>query len=403
MLQRPLLLLILLWLPALVGCATSAPSITEKKPNVESNERRPLALDLIDDKDFFATQDAPGRVQPVVPEQVFALSSEAKQHFFTYIESDANARYPMHKRVFNYLAAHLSKFNYYSDTYTAQQTLDNNSGNCMSLAILTSAYANLAGLDMQYNRVDSAPVFGTEGRFEVASSHVATKLFDPTFVPQPGMLYYNRPYLLVDYFPTSNNWVGGTVSNQNFIAMFYRNLASQYMGREDFNNAGILAIEAIKHAPFDLDGINMMAVIYRHIGFDDKAEALYRYGLSLTETNLDLLYNYQLLLRAQGRTKQATQLQQRLELLDDPSPFPYLRLGDEAYAQNEYDSALRFYQKSIEKAHYLPHGYVGAAKAYYATGKLRAAKEHLKMALQHTHDSAEEQLFRAKLASLEGR
>lgn len=391
------------------GCTTTAPESVvdaQQLKTSETDRQKPLALELVDISDFQSVDSTdtetniPNDSEIPSPQQIFDLSDEAKTHFFAYLNHSANARYPMHKRVFNYLNRHLSNFNYYSDTYTAQQTLENNSGNCMSLAILTTAYADLAGLEFQYNRVDSAPVFGRAGRFEVASTHVVTKLFDPTFIPKPGMLYVRKPYLLVDYFPTRNNWVGGKVTKDTFVAMFYRNLAAQRMAEEDFNSAGRLAIAALKHAPYAVDGINTMAVIYRQIGRDDKAEALYRYGLTLTENNIDLLYNYQLLLSSQGRNDESTKLQARLEQLDDPSPFPYLRLADEALARSDVDLALKFYNKTIDKAHYLPHGYVGAAKAYFAKGKFREARKQLHKAIERTHDGNDEKLFRAKLASL---
>lgn len=383
----------------LVGCSTSEapllPTEVTKAPPPQ-----PLALTLVDGNDFdFAVIGDTLET----PEQIFSLSDDAKAHFFSYLNDPANSRYPLHKRVFRYLDKSLSRFNYYADTYTAQQTLDNNSGNCMSLAVLTTAYARLAGLEYKYSRVDSAPVFAKAGKFEVASSHVVTKLFDPTFKPTPGTLFTRKPYLLVDYFPTRNTWVGGAVKNEAFIAMFYRNLAARSMAAEDYKRAASYAFHALEFAPFAPESINVMAVIYRQLGFAAKAEALYRYGLTLNSDSINLLYNYQLLLAKQSRFEQAQALQRRLERLDDPSPFPYLRLADEALANQEPIKALRFYRKSIEKAHYLPHGYLGAAKAYYLMGKTTAARTQLLKALERTHDSAEEQLFKAKLASLGGK
>ena len=110
--------------------------------------------------------------------------------------------------------------------------------------------------------------------------------------------------------------------------------------------------------------------------------------------------NYRLLLRRQGREEQAQQLTQRIEQSTDPSPFRWLALGDQSFQSGDYRQALRYYQTAIERAPYLHHGYAGKGKTLFKLGRKGEAKQALAMALQHTHEDEQEELYRAKLAIL---
>lgn len=372
-----------------LGACTSAPNSN----NLVAKSLPPVNT-LIDTADFGP------RPAIINAAQIFALSAAAQQHFLSYYNQSSRRKIRPHVRVFNYLKSSLGTFNYYSGTYTAQQTLDENNGNCLSLAILTTAYANLVNIETNYNEMTTDPIYSKDSQFEYESSHVVTKLLDPEFIPEDGVFYITKPQLVVDYFPTRNSWMGGRVSKAQFIAMFYRNLGAVALSEGQFNQAGWLLTESFKYAPQDLAGINLMAVLYRRMSHLNKAEHLYRYGLAMQQQNLILLSNYHLLLRSQGRTQEADKINIILEQADDPSPFRWLTLADEALAQGKLTRAEWYYEKTIEKAHYLPHGYAGAAKVAYLKGHKSTAKALLEMALQRTHDDKHERRYQAKLAAL---
>ncbi|MFT5164105.1 MAG: tetratricopeptide (TPR) repeat protein [Alteromonadaceae bacterium] len=328
------------------------------------------------------------------------MTEAQKSQFLAEFNALSNTDTKPHLRLFNYLNRHLNSFNYYGETLTAQQTLENNSGNCLSLAILTTAYAQLSNIEVEYGKSSSSPVYMKNDHFEVVSDHVVTKLFDPTFISNKDTLYISKPHLIIDYFPTRNSWRGGTVKYDQFIAMYYRNLAADALQKDKPGMAGWLAAKSLKYAPHDPDSINLMAVIYRHLNQYAKAEVFYRHGLTQTRQNLNLLSNYQMLLTREKRHEDAQALQQKMDEVDDPSPFGWLLQGNQYLAQGKNNLALRYFNKTIEKAHYLPDGYAGAGKVYALTHQTQQAKKHFAMALQRTHDSKTEKLYEAKLAIL---
>lgn len=374
------------------GCQQTTKSTAMSAPVAVST------MDFIDITDF---GPAPAII---AAEQLFALSPKEQQAFLDYYNDGSQRKVLGHRRLYNYISSYLSNFNYYSQTHTAQQAIDLNSGNCLSLAILTTAYANLANIKISYNEMTSAPIFSKDGQFEFESGHVVSKLLDPTFKPQSGILYITKPQIVVDYFPTKDNWMGAKVKPDQFIAMYYRNLSADELAQNNYRHAAWLAVKSLQYAPNDLAGINLIAVIHRRLGMAAKAETLYKHGLTLAKQtgrgNLMLLSNYHLLLTRQGRINEANAIKQTLDKTDDPSPFHWLKLADEALAENKLNRAQRYYQKVIEKAHYLPYGYEGLAKVYYLKGRVREAKKYFNMALQRTHDDNTEKRYEAKLAAL---
>jgi hypothetical protein len=109
-------------------------------------------------------------------------------------------------------------------------------GNCLSLAILTKAYASLVGLEVEYRKVNSAPVYSRESDMISMSSHLQTHVFAPT---QPNnrksTFFFSK--IIIDYFPSSRNSIGGVVEDVDFVSMYYHNSAAKALIAGDFDQA----------------------------------------------------------------------------------------------------------------------------------------------------------------------
>lgn len=340
--------------------------------------------------------------RPLINEEpeLFLLPEGEQDEFLNFYLAQENAQTPAHRRLYHYLERRMDSFTYYGATYTASEVVENGAGNCLSLAILTSAYARLAGIEVEYLGVTTNPVYLKRDTFGLISNHVRTRLYDPDFQPEEGVFYARRPSLVVDYFPTANDWQKGAVSHSAFMGMYYRNLAAEALTTGQPGRAGWLVTKALEWDPHNGDNINLLAVIYRNMGLPALSESSYRFGLETEPDHLDLLSNYRILLRRQGREEEAAQLTKRIEQSGDPSPFRWLSLGDQSFRSGDYPRALRYYDTAIERAPYLHHGYAGRGKTLFKLGRKGEAKQALSLALQHTHEDEQEDLYRAKLAIL---
>ncbi len=331
-------------------------------------------------------------------DKILFINEKEKSRFLRYY--DAHQDIAGHYRIYDYLEGRLGSFNYYGQTYNANDTLIQNAGNCMSLAVLTKAYANLVGIELKYIEETSSPVFFQSTELQLISNHVKTKLMDPNFEPKAGSLYFYEPGLVVDYFPSRNSRAKGNIGENEFMAMYYQNLAADALEQKAYTRAAWIAIEGLTLAPKRVELINLLAVIYRHLNAPQQAESLYLYGLAIDNDDLNLLINYKVLMVTQGRTLEARALQQRIDKADDPSPFRWIMLANEHYQNADYPGALRYYTKAIELAPYMPQAYAGKAKALYLMGKPLAARHAITQALDKTHEVELQLRYQAKLAQL---
>ena len=106
---------------------------------------------------------------------IFHLPDNEKRAFEAYVQK-AQARQVRKDRIIaHYLESKLDHFSYDGATLSASAALKQKEGNCISLAILTQAYANLLGIETGFSEVATMPVYKRQGQTILISSHFKTK------------------------------------------------------------------------------------------------------------------------------------------------------------------------------------------------------------------------------------
>ena len=331
---------------------------------------------------------------------VHELSDEQRLAFLLYLDDPDNEEEPAHRRVFAYLEAVTSSFGYLGETYTASEALESSAGNCLSLAILTTALARLADVEVGYELTDSFPVFESTGNLIKRGLHVRTILYDPTWVAKKGFLVFSRPGIRVDYFPSDSDRFIGNTNESAYFAMYFRNIAADAIQDQDLSKAYWFLLESLELSPNNPDSLNMLAIVFDRAGDTGKSEEIYRFGIQNSTRQVSLLRNYGIFLRRQGRPTEAEILDTKLAELDDPNPFDWIAAGQEAYNDGDFRRAKRFFKKSTKLAPYLHEGYFGLAKTHFRIGNLKTAEQALEQALSYANRSSTRSLYEAKLAAL---
>lgn len=331
---------------------------------------------------------------------IYRLSEDQQTSFFAYFNDPGRQGIPAHQRVYEYLESITMNFGYQGDTFAAEEALKKSSGNCLSLAILTTALAELAGVETGYQLVDSLPVFESQGNVVFRGQHVRTKLFEPSREAADGNPVLRRAGLLVDYFANDGDRFVSNIGEAEYQAMYYNNLASEAISREDYETAFWLLKEALELTPDNAGVINSMAIVYRRSSDMTKAEEIYQYGIENLPNKVSLLRNYRVLLQGQGRFTEAEEIDTKLAELNGGSPFDWLHAGHDAYANGEFREAISFYQKAVDQAPYLHESYAGMAKAHYKLGNRVSAKRELLNAQKFSYRKSFQSLYQAKLIAL---
>ncbi|MGS2720367.1 tetratricopeptide repeat protein [Paraglaciecola aestuariivivens] len=334
-------------------------------------------------------------------DDIFELNESAQQAFYAYFNAPENQHIEDHVRLYNYIDQLLDGFSYKGDTYSADVASTMLSGNCLSLAILTKGYADLANLKVKFYKVNSAPIYQRENGVTTISSHVQTHIFSSGNRKNKNKNALVIPgKVIIDYFPSTANIIGAEVSENDFISMYYQNLAAKALINKEFDLAYSLLVEAMNLSPTNLATINSLAVLYKKAGLNLQAESLYRFTLNHTKGSVNLLSNYIVFLRSKGELEQAEELELRYQEIEDDNPYKWFDLANKAFNERKFKRALRFYEKSIEVAPYLHESFFGQAKTFARLGYKSEARDALEKAVELAFKASDEKLYYAKLQSL---
>ncbi len=303
------------------------------------------------------------------PQALLTLTAAQQDDFLDYFHGEAVRPVPKHHRIRDFLHHRLAGFGYLEESLTASEAMAEHRGNCVSLAALTLALADLVGVEIRFQLMTTAPVFDRDGGLILSSNHVRSRLYDPDYEPNPGVLTLQRPHVQIDYFPGDRRGSGKMLSRDEFLALFYRNLAADALVINETDRAFAMTQAALALDPDHADSLNLMAVIHRRAGDLATADQFYRHATRLHRNHINLLSNHESLLRQLGQDAEADELVAQLAQLDDPNPFHWLDLGERARQRGSLHAALRWYGEALARAPYLHEAYWRQAIVYEELGQ----------------------------------
>lgn len=339
--------------------------------------------------------------EPVISEQdIYELTKVQQEEFLNFFQLQISKRYLPHEIISNFFENKLSNFSYYGKTYTASNAMAKNSGNCMSLAILTTAFSRLIDVEMDYQKMHSLPVYEKHGNVLLSSSHVQSILYDPSFLPDDKFSYLSRPSIIIDYFPQEDNLRSKIINGNKFLSMFYINKASEFYIENDFDSAFFYTKKAYRLDVESVSAMNLLALLHKKKGDEDTAEQLYLSAMKSKDNNISILDNYVNLLKGQGRFKRANFIKQRIENIYDPNPYHWLEKAQFAVLKREYNDAERFYRKVIKLAPYVKQAYLELHEVYLLQDKKKQAITMLQQSLLWLHEPKQKRKYKKQLYQL---
>lgn len=330
---------------------------------------------------------------------IFVLTQAQQTEFLTYYNAPSRQHIAGHRRIYRFLSEHFSGFNYQGKNYTATQAFALKSGNCITLAVLTKALADIVGVDVKFQTIVSAPLYSIENDFMLSSDHVRTFVYAPDFTPEKNTIYFSTPGIVIDYMPAAGDMTGPRISHSTFVAMFYRNLAADAILSGQYAQALALLRTALNYAPTYGAAINLVAVIHRRLQQESLAEQFYLYGLNVADSKATLIGNYAVLKQSVGEPEVATQLLQSLQALDEHDPYLWYSLGLNAAKAEQYQQAIAFFKKAAAQAPYLHQFQFELALAYFNNNQPGLAYSSLTKAAELSA-ATEQQRYYAKLEAL---
>lgn len=285
-------------------------------------------------------------------------------------------------------------------TRTAAEAFEARAGNCLSLTLMTAAFAKELGLPVHYQNVLVDELWSRVGNLQFVAGHVNLRLGRRhTEFKVYGDEAEN---LIVDFMP------GAQIRSQRsldidesvIVAMYMNNRAAESLSEGKVDQAYWWARAAVLHEPRYLGGINTLGVIYRRHGELDAAARAFREVLQREPANTPALANLVVVLRETGQADEADRLNLRLAEIQPYPPFMFYDQGREAMRAGDFKRARDLFNREIARNAYFHELHFWLALANYALGDMVEVRRELTLAKDNSTTLRDRELYSAKLDSL---
>jgi Flp pilus assembly protein TadD len=333
-------------------------------------------------------------------EDIFALSDEAKKFAREAVkgvfDSDEQIR-ALARAIFA-----RSEFNllYRADANTvASDTFANRAANCLSLSIMTYALAKELGFAVRFQDV-SVPEYWTrrEGQ-RLLNGHVNLQIIPGS---NNGKVVFSRYGFEVDFDrqqsrPHSNK---RALSLGQITAMFYNNKGADALLNNNYDLAYSYFRKALHYDAQAAQILANLGYLYRRTDHHEYAEQAYKLAIQADESNLTAWQNLAFLYHLQKRDKEAATINEKLANKRNSNPYYFLSLGDAAYANHNWQTALDQYRKALELDKSIHEVFFGLGRVYFELGNISRSRYFLQQAKMKSNSAQTQQVYASKLEFL---
>lgn len=363
--------------------------------------RATAGSELLHDQ-LFAASDAAGEA-----DDVFALSDEMQSYAATHLQFGPQQRDPRPALIEALYTQRQLGLSYdTSVTRNAAQAFSARAGNCLSLVIMTAAFAKHLGLPVSYRSVEADIFYTREGDLTMASGHVNLVLDRLGPLPRAASRLTPAPTaheaMLVDFLPPQElrGTRSVTLSERTVLAMFMNNRAAEALNEGRLDDSYAWARAAVRQDPEFKAAVNTLGVVYLRAGHRPQAEAALRAVLAQDADNVAALSNLVRLVQQDGRQAEARQLGERLARLEPYPPFHFFDLGRAAMAEGNYAGAQKLFDRELGRQPLQHEVRFWAAQAAWHLGDAAKAADHLRQAMDNSPDPRSQAVYATKLDHL---
>jgi Flp pilus assembly protein TadD len=330
----------------------------------------------------------------------FALSDEMRHYVATRIASQIRIKGRQRALIDALYGRGELKLDYDAAvTRNAAQAFAARAGNCLSLVIMTAAFAKELGLPVKFQTAIVDETWSRSGNLYFRSGHVnltlGKRLLDSHSIPDDAEL-------MVDFLPPQELRGLRTrpIDEDTVVAMYLNNRAAESLARGRVDEAYWHAREAVRRSPGFLSAHNTLGVVYLRHRNELYAERVFRRVLEREPSHAQALSNLALVLVQQGRDAEAQEVQRRLAQVEAYPPFHFFNLGVEAMRAGDYKAARDWFAREVSRSgdYHEFHFWLGVA--HYRLGEMALARKHLKLAMDNSTSRSDHALYAGKLARL---
>jgi Flp pilus assembly protein TadD len=252
-------------------------------------------------------------------------------------------------------------------TRDAIETFRTRKGNCLSFVNLFVGLARDYHLNPFYVEVTDYQHWNHRQGMVISQGHIVAGMYlDSTLKTFDFIPYQEKSYR---HFKP--------VSDLTAIAHFYNNLGAEALMAGNLSEARRLVTLASRVAPRFPNALNNLGVCMARAGDTTGALGEYQQALTIDPGNSMVMTNLLRIYQQQGRTREAAELETKLEETNTGNPFFFVYLGEVALAGGNTAKALEHMVHALRLDSELPEVHLGLVKIYMAQGDLDSARHFL--------------------------
>jgi tetratricopeptide (TPR) repeat protein len=287
-------------------------------------------------------------------------------------------------------------------TRTAAEAFEAKRGNCMSLVLMTAAFARHLNLPVRFNSVYLEESWTRFNGIFFVAGHVNISLARPLATSARTTVFGDSELLTIDFLPPDQMRRNRSraVDESTILAMFMNNRAAEALTLGQVDDAYWWARAAIQTDSRWLAAYNTLAVLYRRKGLYDNAESTLRVVLEREPLNTQAMSNLVLVLSDVGRRAEAQAYANQLAQIQPVPPYKFFDEGVAAMQAGEFAAARQLFRKEVARAAYVPEFHFWLGLASYGLGDVSGARGEIAKALENSATARDRQMYGAKLAWL---
>jgi len=278
-------------------------------------------------------------------------------------------------------------------TRNAAEAFEARAGNCLSLVIMTAAFARELGLQVRYQSAYLEERWSRNGNLLLKSGHVNITL---------GRSLADRGInseVTIDFLPQQDLRFLRVVEipESTVVAMYMNNRAVEALVQDRLDDAYAWAREAVRAEPAFLAAQNTLGVVYLRRGALAQAEAAFNHVLAADAAHTRALANLIEVASRAGREADAVELRARLARIEPEPPLHFLNLGLAAMQRGDYAAARDLFTREAARGEESPELHFWLGVAHYRLGDLERATRELSLAADTSATRSDRDLYSAKL------
>jgi Flp pilus assembly protein TadD len=285
-------------------------------------------------------------------------------------------------------------------TRTAAQTYAARAGNCLSLVIMTAAFAQELGMEVRFQDVDVDETWSRNAGLYLVSSHVNLALGQHS----KGMLrgISQERLVTVDFLPPPDSASFRTrlLDEGDIVTLYMNNRAVEALVQARIDDAYWWARAAVTRPGAPVMAYNTLGVVYQKRGDIEHAERVFRAALERDPDNLVVMQNLVPVLAAAGKSAESAALAAHLARRDPDPPFRFFDEGRQAFDRGDYARAKSLFEREVTRAPYNDEFHFWLALACLRMGEQARAREELAIALDTSTRGDTRAFYTAKLTHL---